>query len=140
MSDIIYDGILNLYRGVKHFPEKGYLITNPKKTGITNIKGKATGQYIALDALVYGTLFTVLSIMIIASVINYEVIFRPKARDATKDYNEDVDYYAEYYSKPENAIGRYFYAPVLTIIILILFRALFYYNDIPKEMPFFFIV
>jgi hypothetical protein len=110
----MYDAILSLYRYVKHFPEKGYLITNPKKTVITDIKGKASGNYIGLDAVVYGILFTILSIMIIASTINYELIFRPKVED------KDVDYNKEFYSKSENANGLAFVVPILFIMLLIL--------------------
>lgn len=123
-----YANILSWYTDVKHFPDNSKLITN-QKNGFPVIKGKASGIYIFVDALCYGILFTVLSIMIIASVINYEVMFRPKVRYATKDGGGDVDYYDEYYSKPENAIGRYFYAPLLSIVVLILFCGLVHYKD-----------
>jgi len=120
MSDW-YKHILNVYKDVKHFPENSKLITNPKNSTITLLNGKIDKQWLFVHVLGYGALFVVLSIMIIAAVINYEVIFRPKARDATKNYNEDVDYNKEFYSKSENANGLAF---VVTVLVIMVFSAI----------------
>jgi hypothetical protein len=133
----MYETILSLYRDLKHFPSSGKLITTPKKTDTIYIKGKESGTYIFLDVLVYGVLFTVLSIMIIASTINYEVIFRPKL-DVTKNYNEEVDYNKEFYSKSENATGLAFVIPVLSIMIVILVLGVFKYSFKSPNLFYFF--
>ena len=131
MSDFIlylfkYPNILSWYTYVKHFPENSILITNPR-ISTSPLKGKIDGKSLWRHALGYGILFTVLSIMIIASVINYEVMFRPKARNATNDGGGDVNYYDEYYKIEENVTGRYFYVPLLSIVVLILIVGWLYY-------------
>ncbi len=103
-----YEDILSLYRNVKHFPDNSNLITNPKNSTLT-LKGKIDKYELPIHVLVYSVLFAVLSIMIIASVINYEVIFRPKFKKNNA-----------FYSKSENATGLAFVIPVLSIMIVIL--------------------
>lgn len=121
MSWSWYDSVLNQYKSIKHFPDNSNLITNPKNSTLT-LNGKILGNDLLMHVLFYSVLFAVLSIMIIASVINYEVIFRPK-------FKKNADYNNAFYSKSENATGLAFVIPVLTIIIAILFLGVVKYRN-----------
>lgn len=115
-----YSGIIDIYRQIKNFPDKSVLITNPRDNN-TALNGKLSGSDFVMNVVFYGVLLIVLMIMIVASVVNYEVMFRDKPRTS----DEKDDDYTDYYKISENQNGRYFYAPFLTIMILIFFFGVF---------------
>ena len=118
----MYDSfIFWVYHQVKNFPENSRLMTNPKKNNGT-----------ITITIAYGFIATVLTIMIIASVINYEVIFRETGRTENEEYTKD------YYSKPENAMGQPFFITLIIILCLFLFRGAIYYRETSNpKLPFF---
>jgi hypothetical protein len=111
-----YSEIIDIYRQIKNFPDNSVLISNPKNNNPV-LNGKINDTMFFMNVLFYGVLLIVLMIMIVASVVNYELMFRDKPR--TSDEKDD------YYNISENQNGRYFYAPFLTIMILIFFFGVF---------------
>ena len=116
----VYDNwILQTYKTIKHFPTHSGLLTTPKKNqGITELPGKANGKERLINGIVYGIIATTMTIIIIASVINYEVMFREKGQTENEEYTKD------YYSKPENATGQPIFVTLLLIMGIILFLGL----------------
>ena len=74
-------------------------------------------KYMHFNRLFYLLIFilaVVLVIILLASVINYEVMFRDKGQTENEEYTKD------YYSKPENARTMPFFITIITIITIII--------------------
>ena len=122
----MYDKILSLYRRVKHFPERSELIADPRKP--VNLTLTPTGKDILKNVVFFSSLATGLLIILIAALINYEVMFRVKARSIKDDKNNN--YYEQYYAIEENATGRAVHIPLLVIMgLILLFGWVYYINS-----------
>jgi hypothetical protein len=124
-SKLYEERILPLYLNLKRFPERSELIANPRNNPV-RLNGTPTGKDIFKNVGFFASLATGLLIILIAALINYEVMFRVKARNATTDGKND-NYYEQYYAIEENATGRAVHIPLLVIMGLILFFGWLYY-------------
>ena len=125
--DGIYESVLPYYRSLKNFPEKTLIPTTSNRKNNIAFNAKTDWKIIAG----FGFIISIFMMMIIASLINYEVMFRVKARNATKG-NKKVDFYKEFYSTPENKTGRNFYAPIISFMIAIFFVGYVYHMNSTK--------
>lgn len=130
---IMYDNwILWAYRKLKNFSDPNEIIT-ASNTG--SIK-KPDINHVLLHFGVYGIIPAIILIMLISSVINYEMLFQ-----STKDYNKykeklnsKIDNnYEDYYSIPENQMGRNVYAPLITGVIIVFIGGIVYYQIKPQK-------
>lgn len=115
MGDFYKNWILTPYKFLKQFPKDSKVITSSSKNEVilNNEYGKL--YYFWKDVVLLGIVPVVLLIILIAALINYEVLFRLKARESTKGYS------ADYYTIKENETGLYFYLPLLSIVVVLFF-------------------
>ena len=128
MEDV-YGWIFGVYKTMKYFPKNSYLKINPKQNSNVINLNQYSDYILLMSALLFSGLFSVLFIMIIAAVINYEVIFRGKElerKDEDKDKNIDEIARDRYYSKPENKTGLAVFVPLLVIMVFVSFVVIIY--------------
>jgi hypothetical protein len=123
-----YDRVLSIYKSIKHFPKDSTLKIKPNSNGDGVLIHNNYWYLLILNMVLFLGLF----IMLIAAVINYEIIFRDKELERTKTdlaNKKNIDEIARdrYYSKPENKTGLAVFVPLLVIMVFVFGGGCIYY-------------